>query len=144
MGQLGINLSSFSLDNIDIGELLGGKGFLVHTKVAFNNITIPVQSITNSGASSPTFIDTKHAIEFAHFFNVPLYPLLKHINTTAFHGHAGHAITHVTILHLWVDGCRFLQEPVLITDIGLYGMILGKNWLAKHNIWLDMKNAHLI
>ena len=84
LGQLGIDLSSLSLDNIDLGELLGGKGFLVHTKVAFNNIAIPVRSIADSGASGPTFMDSKRAIKFAHFFNVLLHPLLKHINTTAF------------------------------------------------------------
>ena len=142
--QLEIDLSSLSLDNIDLSELLGGKGFFVHTKVAFNNIAIPVQSIINSGASGPTFMDTKCTIEFTHFFNIPLYLLPKCINITAFDGNTECAITHVIILHLWVDGHRFLWEPILITDIGLYNMILGKNWLAKHNIWLDTKNTCLI
>ena len=29
-------------------------------------------------------------------------------------------------------------------NIELYNMILEKNWLAKHNIWLDTENTHLI
>jgi hypothetical protein len=33
---------------------------------------------------------------------------------------------------------------MLITELGKHDMIIGKNWLAEHDVWLDMKNQKLI
>lgn len=71
-------------------------------------------------------------------------PLLWPIGTLGFNGHTGCPITHVIILHLLVDSHQFPSKPILVADLEKHGVILGKNWLAKCNIWLDIKNTCLI
>lgn len=130
--------------NTDFGYLFGGESFLVPTQVVFNNTALPVQTLADSGALGAIFINTDRAIELARLYNTPLHPLPQPIGTSGFDGHTGRPITHVIILHLLVDGRRFPSEPMLVADLGKYDMILGKNWLAKRDIWLDTKNTRLI
>jgi hypothetical protein len=33
---------------------------------------------------------------------------------------------------------------MLITNLGQYDMIIGKNWFAEHDIWLDPRHQHLV
>lgn len=89
-------------------------------------------------------MDTQRAIDAAKFFGVPVLPLSQSCQVKGFNGKAGMPITHAIILHLWVDGRRFLNMPFLITDLGQYDIIIGKKWLATQDIWLDMKNQKLI
>ncbi|OXV11878.1 hypothetical protein Egran_00361 [Elaphomyces granulatus] len=34
--------------------------------------------------------------------------------------------------------------PIIITDLGQHDMIIGKNWLAEHDVWLNMKDQRLV
>jgi predicted aspartyl protease len=129
---------------LDLSQLLGGKSFTVPSQIASNGYSVSLSSLVDSGANGYLFIDTQRAIEAAKFLGVPVYPLPKHCGTKGFDGRPGVPIAHAIILHLWVDGRRFLRAPMLITDLGQYDMIIGRNWLAKHDVWLNMKDQRLI
>jgi hypothetical protein len=61
-----------------------------------------------------------------------------------FDGQEGTPITHLMFLNLQIGERRFLQEPMLITELGQHDMILGRNWLAKQDIWLDVRNRSFV
>jgi hypothetical protein len=89
-------------------------------------------------------MDTQFAIEAARFFNIPVHPLPEPCRVKGFDGKSSTEITHAIILHLSVDGRRFLNMPIIITDLGQHDMIIGKNWLAEHDVWLNMKDQRLV
>ena len=89
-------------------------------------------------------MDTQFAIDAAHFFNVPVHPLPTPCKVKGFDGKSTTEIAYAIILHLLVDGRRFLNMPILITDLGQHDMIIGKNWLAEHDVWLNMKDQQLV
>jgi hypothetical protein len=130
--------------DLDLSKLLGGKSFTVPSQVAFNGYSIPMKSLADSGANGYLFIDTQRAIEAARFFGIPVLPLTTRCETKGFNGEAGTPISHAIILHLWVEGRRFLKVPMLITNLGQYDMIIGKNWFAEHDIWLDPRRQRLV
>ena len=45
---------------------------------------------------------------------------------------------------LEIDGRAFEKQSMLVTDSRTHDSILGKNWLAKHDVWLDLWNHRLI
>ncbi|KGM91421.1 uncharacterized protein PADG_12489 [Paracoccidioides brasiliensis Pb18] len=60
-----------------------------------------------------------------------------------YNGAPGRVIDHTLTLNLWVDGRRFQNVPLLVTDLGQHPVILGQKWLAAQDIWLDVKNQLL-
>jgi Reverse transcriptase (RNA-dependent DNA polymerase)/RNase H-like domain found in reverse transcriptase len=124
--------------------LLGGQSFLVPSQLAFNGCSTPVKSLADSGAKGYVFIDTKKAIELAKFYGLHTIPLPEAYPVRGYNGKPGTPITHLIIMHLWVDGRRFLKVPMLITDLGQHDLILGQKWLAEKDIWLDSRNRKLL
>ena len=43
-----------------------------------------------------------------------------------------------------VDGRRQLDIPILITNLGRHDLIIKRKWLAKQDVWLDIKNRKLL
>ena len=132
------------LEEVNLGKLIGGHSFQVPSRVAYNGLSVPTSSLTDTGANGYLFIDTKLAIELARFFNRRLTRLPLPSRTRGFDGNPGRPVTHSLNLHLWVDGRRFLDQPFLIVDLGQYDIIIGRRWLANHDIWLDVRNRRMI
>ncbi|KGY14479.1 hypothetical protein PABG_12662 [Paracoccidioides brasiliensis Pb03] len=61
-----------------------------------------------------------------------------------YNGAPGGVIDCTLTLNLWVDDWRFQNVPLLVTDLGQHPVILGQKWLAAQDIWLDVKNQHLV
>ncbi|KGM91419.1 uncharacterized protein PADG_12491 [Paracoccidioides brasiliensis Pb18] len=61
-----------------------------------------------------------------------------------YNGAPGGVIDCTLTLNLWVDGRRFQNVPLLVTDLGQHPVILGRKWLTAQDIWLDVKNQHLV
>ena len=124
--------------------MIGGRAFTVPSQIAFNGYSIQTDSLADSGANGSIFIDTQLAIEAAKFFGIHVERLPTPCGTKGFDGSEGNPITHVIFMHLWLDGRRFLDVPMLIADLGQHNMIIGRIWLADQDIWLDPKNRRLI
>jgi transposase InsO family protein len=134
----------FSLEGFDLRHLLGGQSFTVPVQIAFNGSSVPISSLADSGATGYVFLNSRCALEAAKSLKAPLLPLSSPCDIKGYDGKTGVPITHAIFLHLWVDGRKFLKVPMLITELGKHDMIIGKNWLAEHDVWLDMKNQKLI
>lgn len=101
-------------------------------------------ALADSGANGSIFLNTPCAIEAAKFFNTTVIRLRKPVPVHGFDGKGSHQITHAIILHLLIDGRRCMDVPMLITDLGHHDVIIGRRWLAQHDIWLDVKNRKLL
>ncbi|KGY14482.1 hypothetical protein PABG_12657 [Paracoccidioides brasiliensis Pb03] len=61
-----------------------------------------------------------------------------------YNGAPSRVIDRTLTLNLWVDGWRFQNVSLLVTDLDQHPVILGQKWLAAQDIWLDVKNQHLV
>ena len=129
---------------MDLSKLVGGKPFIVSNKIAFNGCAIPIKSLVDSGANGYVFIDTRVACDSARTLGLKLKRLDQPCEMIGVSGKRGSPITHAIVMHLWVNGRRLLNVPMLLADLGGYEMILGRVWLAENEIWLDVKNRRLI
>jgi aspartyl protease len=134
----------FDIADLDLSKLFGGQSFTVPSQIAFNGYNIPANTLADSGAKGYLFMDTQFAIDAARFFNVPIHPLPTPCKVKGFDGKSSAEITYAIILHLSVDGRRFLNMLILITDLGQHDIIIGKNWLAEQDVWLNMKDQRLV
>lgn len=144
LGEVSILGKRVYLEELDLSKLIGGKAFTVPSKIAFNGYSISTNSLADSGANGSIFIDTRLAIDAAKFFGTYAERLPTPCGTKGFDGASGNPITHVIFLHLWVDGRRFLDVPMLVANLGQHSMIIGRNWFAEKSIWLDPGNRRLI
>ncbi|OJD21031.1 hypothetical protein ACJ73_07629 [Blastomyces percursus] len=147
--RAGLREVSFSggrvtLGVLDLSKLIGGKPFIVSNKIAFNGCAIPIKSLVDSGANGYIFIDTRLACDSAKTLGLKLKRLDQPCEMIGVSGKRGSPITHAIVMHLWVNGRRFLNVPMLLADLGGYEMILGRVWLAENEIWLDVKNRRLV
>ncbi|ODH12725.1 hypothetical protein ACO22_07979 [Paracoccidioides brasiliensis] len=114
-------------------DLIGGKSFNVPIKLAHNGIATSTNSLVDTGAN-----------ELARFFNRKFQELPFKCCMKGYNGASGRVIDRTLTLNLWVDGQRFRNVPLLVTDLGQHSVILGQKWLAAQDIWLDVKNQHLV
>jgi hypothetical protein len=70
--------------------------------------------------------------------------LKEPIAVKGFDGKRGHAVTHILILHLSIDGRRQTNIPFCILDLGSYDIILGLKWMDYFNVWLDPRRRTLV
>ena len=125
---------------IDLSKLLGRQGFHVNSQLAYNGLSFPMTTLADTGANRYLFIDTKKAIELAHFYNIPTEPLRQPVKIRGFSGSDRLHITHAIKLHLIVGGRRFLNQTFLILNLGQHEAIISRQWFAEHDVWLDVWN----
>lgn len=76
--------------------------------------------------------------------NIPTQQLKTAAGTKGFNGRPGSPITHIIVLHLVINGRRFLNQPFLILDLGQHDIIVGRRWLAEKDVWMDVRNRRLV
>ncbi|MGH7240354.1 MAG: retropepsin-like aspartic protease [Candidatus Saccharimonadales bacterium] len=131
------------MDELDLSKLLGGKPFVLSTQVAQHGISVPTQSLADTGANGRLFMDTQLGIDLAKSFQIKLQRLPTPGRTKGFDGTPGTPITHVIFLNFRVNGRRFLNSPFLLADLGQHDIIIGRKWMADQDVWLDVKNRQL-
>lgn len=128
-----------------MNKLVGGESFLVPTFVPMNSRSIRCETLVDTGASGYIFVNVNHAIRLAKSHISHVINCLPHpVQPRAFDGSLTPSITHMLVAAVQIDGRRFHGLPMVITNLGNYDMIIGRNWLAEHDIWLDVKNKKLL
>lgn len=139
LGKLNVGL-----EELDLSRLIGGQSFTVSSHIARKDLSIVASSLTDTGANGYLFIDARLAENLFKSLSIPKFKLQKPSKTRGFDGKPGEPITHAVILDLWVDGRLFTDQPFMLVQLGQYDMIIGRKWLAKHDVWLDVRNRRLV
>ena len=116
----------------------------MNSQIAYNEISIPLTTLANTGANGYLFIHTKRAIELTKFFGIPTHQLKTSIGIKRYYGQVGAAITHAIVCHLLIGRRCFLNQPFLIADLGQHDLIIGRKWFDRHDVWLDVRNWRLV
>ena len=124
--------------------MIGGKHFTIPCTISHNGYGIDLHALTDTGANGFAFIDTACAIDVAKFLNIKATRLQEPITVKGFDGKRGHAVTHILILHLYIDGRRQRDIPFCILDLGNHDIILGLKWMEYFNVWLDPRRRALV
>ena len=123
---------------------MGGKHFTILCTISHNGYGIDLYALTDTGANGFAFIDTACAIDVAKFLNIKATRLQEPIAVKGFDGKRGHAVTHILIVHLYIDGRRQRDIPFCILDLGNHDIILGLKWMEYFNVWLDPRRRALV
>jgi len=129
---------------LDLTKLLGGESLTTRVTLTKNGLAYKVSALLDSGANGYYFIDYS-LLKSLSFF---LHPLIQRLPTSipikGYNGASGTPITHYTLLNLTVDKRIQSFTPFLITHLGNHSVILGRTWLAEHQVLLDTARRRLI
>ena len=137
VSYLGEVYEFINLEGLDLRRLLavpGEQSFTVPAQIAFNGCSVPsISSLADSGATGYLFLNSR----CANFCKFPSFP--SHLHATSTERLVSRSLTPSSRTFVLTEA-RFLKVPMLITELGKHDMIIGKKWLAEHDVWLDMKN----
>lgn len=125
-------------------QLFGGRSFSVSGVVTSNKSSFPVKGLLDSGAGGWIFINADLAIRIANETGVKLKRLPRDVRPEGFDGTVAPAMRHILHATIQVEGEKFEDTPMVLTKLGRYDLILGRNWMAAQKIHLDMKNSKII
>ena len=103
-----------------------------------NSSEISTHSLLDTGATGVAFIDKAMARHVCNMLKISFLPLAKPKPLKGFDGKPARPITHTIYPTLTVQGHFELLAPMLVTSLGQHPIILGKPWMRKHGVILDM------
>ena len=103
-----------------------------------------LNALINTSAIGYAFIDELTAYTVYEQFLLTPIPLSKPKLIRGFDGRMVEPITHAIYPHLTVQDHHELTAPLLITTLGQHPIILGKPWLNRHRVLLDIESDSLV
>ena len=105
---------------------------------------IKTTSLLDTGATDIAFIDLAMARYVCEVLQISFIQLAKPEPIKKFNSKPTSPITHAIYPTLTVQGHTESLAPFLITNLGQHLLILGKSWIWKHDVILDMSYNKLI
>ena len=99
---------------------------------------IKITSLLDTGATGIAFIDLTMARHVYDVLKISFIQLAKLKPIKRFDSKPAPPITHAIYPTLTVQGHTKSLAPFLITKLGQHPLILGKPWMQKHGVILDM------
>ena len=112
--------------------------------LSFNDNRHRLETLIDTGATDYAFIDREIAQLVCNMLSMKPVPLLKPKPLTGFDGRHAPPITHAIYPKLTIELHSELTAPLLITDLGNHPIILGKPWMNRHEVILNMAYDKLI
>ena len=116
---------------------------LVTSCVLGNNGEIRTTALLDTGATGYSFIDPAMARRVCNELEIEPIQLSKPKAIRGFNGKRAPDVTHAIYPTMTVQDHRETVTPMLITKLGQHQIILGKPWMRKHGVILDMRNDQL-
>lgn len=111
----------------------------------YNDKKVMLKALVDTGATGYSFIDETTAYRICEELDLTPIPLSKPKPIKGFDGHlAAKPITHAIYPGIIIQNHSELTAPMLITPLGQHAMVLGKPWLNRHEVILDMRHNSLI
>ena len=99
---------------------------------------IETRSLLDTGATGIAFIDKAIARHVCNVLKILFLPLAKPKPLKGFDEKPARPITHAIYPTLTVQDHFKLPASMLVTSLGQHPIILGKPWMQKHGVILDM------
>jgi hypothetical protein len=129
--------------SIDLTQLIGGPQFTMNVKVSWHNKSTVLSSLIDTGANAYSLIHRQKAGRLAKALKTSLRTLPTPISLKGFDGQDSRAITTTLQANLLIDGHFQKNVCFLVADLGVHDIILGRKWLATHDILPDCKRKIL-
>ena len=104
---------------------------------------IRATTLADTCATRYGFIDEEFAETVCQVLEIEPQRLIKPKQIQGFDGRAAKPITHAIYPTLTVGDHIESLAPLLITKLGNHPMILGRPWMKKHGVIIDMTNNSL-
>ena len=125
------------------GDLFTDKALVVTCSLGKMN-EIKTTSLLDTGTTDIAFIDLTMARQVCDVLQISFIQLAKPKPIREFDGKLASPITHAIYPMLTVQGHTELLVPFLIIKLGQHPLILGKPWMQKYSIILDISYDKLI
>ena len=113
--------------------------FLIKTTLSSGRIEHTIDALGDTGASGYSFIDEKTAQLISEKLGLRPVPLSRPKHLCCFDGRMAKPITHAIYPTMTIKDHSELSCPMFITTIGSHPLILGKPWMNRHGVILDLK-----
>ena len=124
------------------GDLFAEKA-LVASCMLGNNGEIKTTALLDTGATGYSFVDPAMARRVCDDLAIEPIRLSKPKAIRGFDGKRAPDVTHAIYPTMTVQDHREMVTSMLITKLGQHQIILGKPWMRKHGVILDMRNDRL-
>jgi len=122
-----------------------GKPFLINASLTSQNKSFSLRPLVDSGSAAYTLIHTKLADKVCKELGLQPIPLSKEKLIRGYDGKLSKkAITHKILPNLTIGNYKEPTVPMLIADLGHHEVILGKPWINKNGILLDMRHDTIV
>ena len=108
-----------------------------------NNGEIKTTALLDTGATGYSFVDPVMARRVCNDLAIEPIRLSKPKAIRSFDGKQAPSVTHAIYPTMTVQDHRETTTPMLITKLVQHQIILGKPWMKKHGVILDMRNDRL-
>ena len=108
-----------------------------------NNDEIKTTALLDTGATGYSFVDPAIAWRLCDNLLIKPIRLSKPKAIRGFDRKQAPNVTHAIYPTMTVKDHRETTTPMLITKLGQHQIILGKPWMKKHGVILDMRNDRL-
>ena len=125
------------------GDLFTDEPF-VHACTLGNRNEITLDAFLDTGATGHVFIDESMVRTICEQLQIEPQKLTKPKPVRGFDGRQAPNITHAIYPTMTMQDHRENLLPLLITELGQHGMILGKPWMRKHGLLLYMKDDKIM
>lgn len=116
-----------SLIDLDLSKLMTSKAFVLKPQLVYNGRSFSISALGDTGAQGYVYINTSLVVQLHVNSGVYVEKFDNPIPVKGYNRHPGAPITHFVRLTLHIDGRRQLQVPMMITDLGQYDVILGRD-----------------
>ena len=113
---------------------------LVASCMLGNNGEIKTTALLDTEATGYSFVDPAMARRVCDKLEIKPIRLSKPKAIRGFDGKRALDVTHAIYPTMTVQDHRETVTPMLITKLGQHQIILGKPWMRKHGVILDMRN----
>jgi len=127
-----------------LNDLFAPEPLTTECVLSSNEISYSLKSLVDTEAADYSFIDELTAQNVCDHLQIEPLPLTKPKPIRGFDGHyAKKLITHAIYSNLTVQDHMERFASMLITRLGQHQMILGKTWMNKIGVTIDMRDDRL-
>ena len=113
-------------------------------RLAVQDQSYPLRFLVDTGATGYAFIDRSLVPSICEHLGIEPVPLSKSKRVRGFDGQISpRPLTHCIHPNIILQGHKELTAPLFITDLGSHAAILGKPWMNRFKVCLDMSTDSL-